>query len=151
MTSYNQSPDVVWYVDEGATGPEPFRRALANVNGNKKLDFRTGGTEAARDLCKAPGGNGCEWPKPDLIVLDNLPPCKLFDVLQNLRANVNTRGMPVIVLMSSPRLDYRRRAWDLGATGYIVKTKAFAQETAEIAEHFLAPRGPDAVGASLAG
>lgn len=69
---------------------------------------------------------------PDLILLDMLMP-KLpgLDVLRALKADERTRGIPVLVLSNSSRDGLLRKAIDLGAVGYLIKSNISLQELAE--------------------
>jgi DNA-binding response OmpR family regulator len=60
--------------------------------------------------------------KPDLILLDLLMPrVSGIEVLQRLRADAETAGIPVVILSNSSREEDKARAADLGAVGYYVK------------------------------
>ncbi|MEP0822886.1 MAG: response regulator [Ignavibacterium sp.] len=59
---------------------------------------------------------------PDLIFLDyNLPRASGGEVLALLKANKNSKDVPVIVLSSSEREEDVRHAYELGASTYISK------------------------------
>jgi DNA-binding response OmpR family regulator len=60
--------------------------------------------------------------KPDLILLDLLMPrVSGIEVLQRLRADASTAGIPVVILSNSSREEDKARAAALGAVGYYVK------------------------------
>ncbi|NQT73777.1 MAG: response regulator [Chloroflexi bacterium] len=60
--------------------------------------------------------------KPDMVILDLiLPGMHGYEVLTELRANPNTKSIPVIVLSSLGDGKDIRRAMDLGANDYSVK------------------------------
>jgi two-component system phosphate regulon response regulator PhoB len=60
--------------------------------------------------------------KPDLILLDLLMPrVSGIEVLQRLRADSETAGIPVVILSNSSREEDKARAAELGAVGYYVK------------------------------
>jgi DNA-binding response OmpR family regulator len=60
--------------------------------------------------------------KPDLIILDLLMPNKDgFTILQELKNNESTRGIPVIVLSAKPESTSIFKGWDYGAIDYIIK------------------------------
>ncbi len=59
---------------------------------------------------------------PDLILLDLILPKKDgFETLRDLKANNNTKTIPVIILTNLEGTDDIQRALDLGATTYLVK------------------------------
>lgn len=58
----------------------------------------------------------------DLILLDWLmPKMPGIEVLAGLKADAATSAIPVLILSYSAREEDRRRAMDMGATGYFVK------------------------------
>lgn len=60
--------------------------------------------------------------KPDLIMLDLiLPRMDGFEVLKELKANDDTRGIPVIILTNLEGTHDVEKAIGLGATTYLVK------------------------------
>jgi two-component system response regulator len=61
-------------------------------------------------------------PGPDLVLLDlNLPKKGGLEVLEHMRASVQWRAVPVVILTSSGAQEDRDRAAKLGATRYIRK------------------------------
>ncbi len=72
-------------------------------------------------------GNGAysdriKWPLPSLILLDlKMPGLSGHEVLKWIRTRPETCTIPVIVLTSSHQDSDIRRAYILGANGYLVK------------------------------
>jgi len=67
--------------------------------------------------------------KPDLILLDLiLPELNGLEVLKNLKANENTRNIPVIILTNLGDLENIEKALELGATTYLVKADHTLEE-----------------------
>ncbi len=61
--------------------------------------------------------------KPDLILLDLiLPKMNGFQVLQALKADEETKNVPVIVLTNLEQMKDIQKAIDLGARTYLVKS-----------------------------
>jgi CheY-like chemotaxis protein len=59
---------------------------------------------------------------PDLILLDvEMPRMDGYELLSTLRAHEAYRNLPVIMVTSRASEKHRRRALDLGASGYVVK------------------------------
>ncbi len=62
-----------------------------------------------------------EW-KPDLVLLDLLlPKTEGFEVLRQLKADLGTKGIPVIVLSNLSSEDDVKKATELGALHFFVK------------------------------
>lgn len=59
---------------------------------------------------------------PDVIVLDlMLPTLSGFDILKELRADPQTRAVPVLMLTAKGQADDRRIATELGVDGFMTK------------------------------
>lgn len=60
--------------------------------------------------------------QPDLILLDvEMPRMDGYELLSTLRAQENYAGIPVLMVTSRAGEKHRRKAVDLGASGYLVK------------------------------
>jgi CheY-like chemotaxis protein len=69
------------------------------------------------DLLLSANGNG-----PDLVFLDlNMPRLDGFEVLARLKADARLRSIPVIMVTSTDSQREIKRAYELGASGYVVK------------------------------
>ena len=65
---------------------------------------------------------------PRLLVLDvMLPKRSGFDVLKQIRANLELRAMPVLILTAKGQQQDRRTAEELGADGFVTKPYANAE------------------------
>ncbi|NCN53070.1 response regulator [Candidatus Wolfebacteria bacterium] len=65
-----------------------------------------------------------ETEKPDMIVLDIILPKKDgFEVLKEIKSNPSIKMIPVIVLSNLGRGEEIKRAMDLGAVDYLIKTQ----------------------------
>jgi two-component system, response regulator len=86
-------------------------------DGVEALDFLFGtGPHAGRDVS----------PLPDVILLDlKLPKVDGLEVLRRIRANRQTRLLPVVVLTTSIEDQDRLRGYDLGANSYVRKPVDF--------------------------
>src|SRR3954471_20577756 len=87
--------------------------------------LRTGGVShdvvVVRD-----GAEAVEWifapetATPDLVLLDlKLPKMSGFDVLERIRSNCQTRGLPVVILTSSSEVEDIQRSYGMGANSYV--------------------------------
>lgn len=70
---------------------------------------------------------------PAVVVLDlKLPRLDGLEVLQQMRSDPSLKFVPVVVLSSSNRESDLRRAYELGANGYVVKTIDFGATRASL-------------------
>jgi two-component system response regulator len=75
------------------------------------------GVEAINYLL-SPERSAAEMPR--LVLLDlNMPRLDGFEVLKRIRADERTRFVPVVMLTSSDHPEDVRRAYELGANGYL--------------------------------
>lgn len=75
---------------------------------------------------------------PDLVLMDiRLPGMDGFAALDALRANIDTRDVPVIAVTASVMLGEREKIMQAGFTGYHPKPIQIQQLLAEVA-HFVA-------------
>ncbi|ODT50190.1 response regulator [Devosia sp. 63-57] len=66
--------------------------------------------------------------RPRMLVLDVMLPRRSgFDVLKQLRADVDTRALPVLILTAKGQQQDRRIAEALGADGFVTKPYANAE------------------------
>ena len=78
---------------------------------------------------------------PDLILLDLfMPYLDGFGVLKSIKADPNTRHIPIIVLSAWPTGDNRRRAVNAGAVDFVAKPYVPAQLTQLILAHLAQPQ-----------
>jgi CheY-like chemotaxis protein len=74
-------------------------------------------------------------PSPKVVVLDlKLPKVDGIDVLRTLKANRDTRGVPVVVLSSSKEERDLRECYDHGVNSYVVKPVNFESYSRVIGE-----------------
>jgi DNA-binding response OmpR family regulator len=72
--------------------------------------------------------NRSEHPMPILLLLDiNMPLVSGLEVLEWVRSQKALRGVPALMLSSSSQASDIRRAYELGANGYLVKPSALAK------------------------
>lgn len=66
--------------------------------------------------------------RPRMLVLDvMLPKRSGFDVLKQLRADMETKGLPVLILTAKGQQQDRRIAEELGANGFVTKPYSNAE------------------------
>lgn len=99
--------------------------AVAKVDTSIQIDAYTTGEEAQKHL-NSIRSTAADWPA--LILLDlNLPGRSGHDVLAELKADREFRGIPVIVLTTSRSELDRQRAIDNHANAYVVKPHDFRE------------------------
>ncbi len=70
--------------------------------------------------------------KPDLILLDIILPKKSgFDVLEELKADAETKNIPVVVLTNLSEVVDVEKVLELGAVTYLVKSSYKLEEIVE--------------------
>jgi DNA-binding response OmpR family regulator len=78
---------------------------------------------------------------PDFIYLDiRLPKIDGFEVLERLRADPETAGIPVIILSNFGEPEFRERGLKLGALEFLVKSDTTPSNLSETVERVTAPR-----------
>jgi len=107
------------------------RRNIANSlvhlgNGAEALDFLFGkGKYAGRNISN----------KPKVILLDlKMPKVDGLEVLKEIKANEETKTIPVVILTSSKENPDIEHAYLLGANSYMVKPVEFDNFTQAVAE-----------------
>lgn len=76
--------------------------------------------------------------KPDLILLDiMLPKMHGIDVLKRLKADVNTKNIPVVLITNLGQESIIKEAFSIGAQGYIMKMRLSPYEIVEKVKEFL--------------
>jgi two-component system, chemotaxis family, chemotaxis protein CheY len=98
-------------IDDSRTIREMLRKALASAGFEVHLaDDGQAGIEALDQVV------------PDVVITDiNMPRLDGFGVLNAIRANVNFKTLPVLILTTESAQDLKNMARQAGATGWIVK------------------------------
>jgi len=75
------------------------------------------------------------------VLLDMMMPAMNgYEAIQELRANENTKNIPIIILSNSALDSEVKKAMDLGASAYHIKTKVTPGEVAEEVKAFIAQK-----------
>lgn len=110
----------ILHVDDDPIDIENVRRAFVASDLERRLVPALDGEEALARLQGEPREH------PDLILIDlSMPRMDGFELLESLKQDPDLRRIPAVVLTASNREEDRRRAYDLGAAGYVVKPMAF--------------------------
>ncbi|MBL9126556.1 MAG: response regulator, partial [Verrucomicrobiales bacterium] len=121
-----------------------IERALSQLRVRFPIETKRNGEEALDWLRSSPSS------RPFLILLDvNMPRMNGHEFLAELRKDPELRGIPVIVFTTSTLDADRKRMYDTGVTGFMVKptrTDEFTQMFRALAEFwgFNSPPSPSA-------
>lgn len=115
-------PKTILLVEDNADDEQLTLRAMRQSEVPNIIRVARDGAEALERLF-APGAK-----MPDLILLDlKLPKVSGLEVLQRLRADERTRGLPVVVLTSSDEEKDIVESYNLGANSFIRKPVDFEE------------------------
>lgn len=120
-------PNTIFVVDDCPDSCAIIR--FAAEAGGIRCDLRIApdGREALNilDACSSPG-DFSEHSMPSLLLLDlNMPGLHGFEVLSAIRERVVFAGLPVVIFSTSDDPADVRKAYALGADGYLVKPMEF--------------------------
>ncbi|KPJ85841.1 hypothetical protein AMJ57_01515 [Parcubacteria bacterium SG8_24] len=94
-------------------------------------------------LAAADGQDGLDLAKnrcPDLILLDVMMPDKDgLEVLEELKSDLNTRDIPVVMLTNIVQEEEHRRCREMGVTKYLVKTGVDPNDLVREAQDIVGP------------
>ena len=108
---------------------EILKIAFSRVHFHVPVHFVRDGEEAVAYLSgEGKFADRHKYPLPNLLLLDlNMPLRNGFEVLEWLRLQPGLRRLAVVVFSSSVLLDDVNRAFDVGASSYLVKPTDFAE------------------------
>ena len=119
----DDDPDDFLIVAEALRGTpsvDEFRRV---ADGAELLDYLT-----HKGACHDGLESEDPAPRPSLILLDlRMPVVDGREALRAIKADLNLRDIPVVVLTTSDAEDDIRVAYELGAAGYVTKPTSFAR------------------------
>lgn len=106
------------------------QRALARLEFSIPVATARNGKEAL-ELLRASGPDDAAQAR--LVLLDlGMPIMGGLEFLEELKADAALRAIPVVVLTASDRDEERRRAYELGVAGYVVKPLPFDEFVAAV-------------------
>jgi CheY-like chemotaxis protein len=122
---------VVLHAEDNSDEVFLFRNALTKAdlphklfsvkNGSKAIEWLSGENEFS---------DRTSYPIPDVLLVDlKLPDTSGFLVLDWVRHRKELKDMPVLVISSSEEPENIKKAYDLGATSYFVKSPEYADVT----------------------
>ena len=122
----------VLIVDDDAPFLELLQLCFAKANFDVIL--ASNGAEALKILF--------ESEPPDLVLADfMMPEVNGIELVRHLKASAKLFDTPVVLMSSNVDTEFRKRALDLGASAYLLKTEG-AHAIAEKAIHIIAGRDP---------
>lgn len=125
----NKSPKVILLVEDNPVDEELTIMAFEKNNITNDIVVARDGAEALDYLFgtgQYEGRNLNE--KPQLVLLDlKLPKVDGLEVLREIRENVQTKHMPVVILTSSKEQQDLIEAYDLGTNAYVRKPVDFTE------------------------
>jgi CheY-like chemotaxis protein len=122
---------VILLVEDREDDVELVRRAFDKADVPNPIHVIRSGEEVVQYLSGiGPYANRAEHPLPYLILLDlRMPGMDGFEVLSWIRAQEGIRSIPVVVLTSSDLIWDVNRAYELGASSFLVKPMDFQDYT----------------------
>lgn len=126
------NPYDILLVEDSATDAELTMRALRKRNLADKVHWVKNGQESLDFIFGACAGKQDPFFPVKLIFMDvKMPKMGGLEALRQLKANPQTRLIPIVMLTSSQEPNDLWESYKLGANSYIVKPMAF-QEFAEL-------------------
>jgi two-component system response regulator len=118
-------------VEDNPDDVELTLRALNKNNLANRIHVARDGAEALEFLFGPPGQTDAALTEvPKVVLLDlKLPKVDGIEVLRRIKANEQTRRIPVVVMTASQEEKDVIRSYELGVNSYIVKPVDFAQFT----------------------
>lgn len=134
MTDYN--PIEILFIEDNHHEAELAIRSLKKHNLANTLKHIDDGADALDFIfCKGIYSSRENSPHPKLIILDlKLPKVDGLEILRQLKADEQTRLIPVVVLTSSQEERDVVESYRLGVNSYIVKPVNFETFTAAVAD-----------------
>jgi CheY-like chemotaxis protein len=110
-----------------------FLTVLSAIAGQHHVTAAETGAQALDLLYQR--GRYAKTPRPDLVVMDlNVPILSGHEVLNVIKSSSILRSIPVVVWSGSSDQNDVRRAYDLGASAYLVKPADFEDLESTLAE-----------------
>jgi two-component system, response regulator len=122
-------------VEDNRDDAEMTMRALKKRNLANGIEWVKDGSEAVDYMFRRGDYEGRINGNPRIILLDmKMPKMDGIDVLRILKADPQTRAVPVVMLTSSNEENDIVRSYDLGVNSYIVKPVEFEKFVDEVSK-----------------
>ena len=131
----SEAPITILIAEDNKRDTFLLRHAYARTHRPYHLRFVSTGLEVVDYLeGNAPYENRETFPLPEVLLVDlTMPQGGGFNVLSWLQASPHFRGLPAIVFTASKSEEDRKRAMELGAKGYYLKSE-YAGDASRIFE-----------------
>jgi CheY-like chemotaxis protein len=114
--------------DDDLDDQELIKKAFESVKVKVDVSVVYNGLQLMDYLLKREAYRRIEYNAPDLVLLDlNMPLMDGFDVLKEIRMHTSLKKLPVYVLTTSHTADDKRKALQLGATGFYSKGGSYKE------------------------
>ena len=132
----NEASCVILLVEDDPAHAELVKRGFDGFTGPHRIIHVSHGEAALDYLFRRAGyADALESPRPHIILLDlRLPRLSGFDVLKEVKQDVDLRSIPVIILTTSEAREDAVMAYKLHANSFVVKPADFERFTALIKE-----------------
>ncbi|KHJ38305.1 response regulator rcp1 [Pedobacter glucosidilyticus] len=111
----------IWIAEDDPDDRLMLKEAFEEFNYTKPLVFFEDGEKIIESLKK----KRIKW-KPNLILLDlNMPKINGHEVLAFIKANENTKNIPVIIFTTSKSEEEKKESLKMGARDFITKPYKF--------------------------
>ncbi len=108
--------------DDDIDDQDLIRRSFSDSKVQVEVNSVYNGLQLMDYLLRKEAYRNITDPLPDLVMLDlNMPLMDGFDVLQQIKKHPALINIPVYVLTTSRNPEHRKKALDLGATGFYSK------------------------------
>lgn len=105
-------------------------RTLKKINVKNEISVVRDGAEALEYLFRSGQYADRTSPRPIVVLLDiKLPKVDGLEVLRRVRANTQTKTLPVVILTSSDEQEDKVNGYDLGCNSYVRKPVKFDEFT----------------------
>ncbi|MDB6026676.1 MAG: response regulator receiver protein [Verrucomicrobiales bacterium] len=113
--------DEIFSFRNAVTKADLPHRLFSVPDGQQAIDWLTGVNQFA---------DRTQFPSPDVLLIDlKMPKKNGFELLEWVRAQKEFKDLPVLILSSSEEPDQIKKAYELGATSYFVKSANYSDVT----------------------
>jgi CheY-like chemotaxis protein len=119
---------LLFYIDDDANDILLFEDACREAGASFHLKTANDGEAAMKFLEETFESNSSSTERPVLVLLDiKMPRLSGFEILEWIRRRMKLNTLPVVIFTSSKHEVDIRRAYEAGASSYLVKTVDFSE------------------------